>query len=87
MTQPLPSTQTRYPWRAVARTLAAVTVALLPALPDIAKAAGVATIPLVAAVLAVAATVTRILAIPAVDATLRRLAPWLAATPTNPLSR
>lgn len=86
MTQPA-ATQSRYPWRAVARTVAAVALALLPLLPAIADQLGIAAVPVVAAVLAAAAAITRVLAIPEVDMLLRRYLPWLATTPTLPPGR
>ncbi|MFU8873240.1 hypothetical protein [Micromonospora sp. SL4-19] len=77
------TTQTRYPWRAVARTTFAAVVALLSLLPTIAAAAGVDAVPLVAQALAVAAAVTRVLAIPGVDDFLRRYLPFLASAPAG----
>jgi hypothetical protein len=75
-------TQSAHPWRAVLRTTAAVAVALLPMLPAIIDAAGVSRSATgVAGTLAVAATATRILAIPAVNATLQKWLPALAAEP------
>jgi len=77
-------TQTRHPWRATARTTFAVTVALLTLLPVAAAAGGIATVPAVAQLLAVAGAVTRVLALPTVDAFLRTFLPWLASTPDAP---
>lgn len=82
MTDPIPaSTQTRHPWRATARTVFAVALVLLPLLPAIADALGVAAVPWVAGFLAAAAGVTRVLAMPQVDALLREHLPWLASEP------
>lgn len=82
MTEPTPApTQTQHPWRATARTVFAVVVALATLAPQIAAAADVATVPAVAQVLAVAAAVTRVLAIPGVDELLKRFAPFLASEP------
>lgn len=79
------STQTRYPWRALARTLFAVVVALAAGAPivyqaimaqDPSLATGWA-----ATVLAVAGAVTRVLALPWTEAFLQRFLPFLAAEP------
>ncbi|MBM0229563.1 hypothetical protein [Micromonospora sp. ATA51] len=86
MTNPVTaSTQTRHPWRAVARTIFAAVVALLSLLPTIAAVAGIDAVPLVAQALAVAAAVTRVLAIPGVDAFLREYLPSLASSPAGEL--
>ncbi|MCW3838533.1 hypothetical protein ONA70_00255 [Micromonospora yasonensis] len=77
------TTQTRHPWRAVARTIFAAVVALLSLLPAIAATAGIGAVPLVAQALAVAAAVTRVLAIPGVDGFLRRYLPFLASAPAG----
>ncbi|WP_435589819.1 hypothetical protein [Micromonospora aurantiaca (nom. illeg.)] len=74
-------TQTRHPWRATLRTLAAAIVGAITLIPVVAVTAGVDTVPAVAQVIAVATAVTRVLALPAVDAWLRRYLPWLATTP------
>lgn len=76
MTQP---TQTRHPWRATLRTVAAVVIALLPALPDIVDAMGLSAYAWAAGILAVAAGITRVLAIPAVNDVLSRWLPALSA--------
>ncbi len=81
---PQTPTQTRHPWRATARTVAAATVGLLSLLPWLAATAHVDTVPAVAQVLAVTGLITRILAYPAVDAWVRRYVPWLAASPSKP---
>lgn len=68
-----PPTQIRYPWRSVIRSVAVATIALLPVLPEIAKAAGVETVPLVASTLGIVAVLQRIITIPEVDR-------WLTTT-------
>ena len=68
-----PPTQIRYPWRSVVRSVAVATIALLPVLPEIAKAAGVETVPLVASTLGIVAVLQRIITIPEVDK-------WLTTT-------
>lgn len=68
-----PPTQIRYPWRSVLRSVAVATIALLPVLPEIAKVAGVETVPLVASTLGIIATLQRIITIPEVDK-------WLTTT-------
>jgi len=81
-TTPQPvATQTRHPWRAVTRTVAAAIIGALSLLPTVAATAGIDSAPLVAQSLAVTGAVTRVLALPAVDAWLRRYVPWLAAEP------
>lgn len=68
-----PPTQIRYPWRSVLRSVAVATIALLPVLPEIAKAAGVETVPLVVSTLGIVAVLQRIITIPEVDK-------WLTST-------
>jgi len=88
-TPPVPApTQTRYPWRATLRTIAAAAVGALTLIPVVAVTAGLDTVPAVAQVVAVAGAITRVAAVPAVDAWLRRYLPWLATTPpTNAVDR
>lgn len=81
MSDELPATQTKHPWRATARTVFAVVVAVLTLLPVVAATGGIATVPAVAQVLTVAAAVTRVLALPAVDVFLKQFLPWLATEP------
>lgn len=81
MTQTPAPTQTRHPWRAVARTVFAAVVALASLLPYIAAEAHIDAVPAVGQVLAVAGAITRILAIPGVDKWLRDYLPFLAAEP------
>jgi hypothetical protein len=76
-----PATQTKYPWRATARTVFAAVVGALTLIPIIATTAKLDTIPAIAGIVAVTGTVTRILAIPEVDSWLRHFVPWLATTP------
>ncbi|MFF0467576.1 hypothetical protein ACFYPX_09155 [Micromonospora zamorensis] len=84
MTSPAtPTTQTRHPWRATARTVFAATVALLSLLPTVAIAGGVDDVPLIAQAVAVAAGVTRVLALPGVEDFLQRFLPFLAAAPAG----
>ena len=68
-----PPTQIRYPWRSVLRSVAVATIALLPVLPEIARVAGVETVPLVASTLGIVAVLQRIITIPEVDK-------WLTST-------
>lgn len=68
-----PPTQIRYPWRSVIRSVVVTTIALLPVLPEIAKVAGVETVPLVASTLGIVAVLQRIITIPEVDK-------WLTST-------
>lgn len=68
-----PPTQIRYPWRSVIRSVAVTTIALLPVLPEIARVAGVETVPLVASTLGIVAVLQRIITIPEVDK-------WLTST-------
>ena len=68
-----PPTQVRYPWRSVIRSVAVATIALLPVLPEIAKVAGIETVPLVASTLGIVAVLQRIITIPEVDK-------WLTST-------
>lgn len=75
----LSPTQVQRPWRSTVRTTIAAGIGLLPLLPEIARAAGIERVPLVAACLAIAAAVARVLAIPGVEAWLRRWIPALAA--------
>lgn len=78
------TTQGAHPWRATARTVFAIVVALLTLLPVIAATAGIGAVPAVVQVLAVAATITRVLALPGVEDFLQKYLPFLAAdTPTT----
>ena len=75
-------TQTQHPWRATARTLFAVVVAVAAAWGLVVEAAGVdQTIPVVAASLTFAAGITRVMALPAVNELIGRFVPWLAPEP------
>ncbi|GAA5198797.1 hypothetical protein GCM10023322_73020 [Rugosimonospora acidiphila] len=81
---PTTPTQTKYPWRAVARTVFAGIIGGLTLLPEIAADAHIGTVPTVAQVLAVTGAITRILALPSVDAWLTTYLPWLGAAPSRP---
>lgn len=81
MTQP---TQSRHPWRATTRTVAAGVIAALPFLPVIAETFGVQGVGWVAAGLSIVGGVTRLLAMPGVNGWLQRFAPFLAAAPKPP---
>lgn len=82
MTLPTPApTQTRHPWRATLRTVAAGAIGALSLLPTVAVVGGIDDVPAVAQAVTVAAAVTRVLALPAVDGWLRTYLPWLAASP------
>lgn len=74
-------TQTRHPWRATLRTVAAGAVSGAVVLPLVADQLHLSNVPAVAAVVAGCGALTRVLAMPAVDAWLLRFAPWLAAQP------
>ncbi|MEV7264723.1 hypothetical protein AB0N38_14335 [Micromonospora aurantiaca] len=76
-------TQTRYPWRATLRTVAAALVGALPLIPVVAETAGVDKVPWIAVVILAAGAATRVLALPGVDAWLRQYLPWLATTPAG----
>lgn len=73
--------RTTRPWVATGRSVIITALAIVPALPEIAKAAGIDTVPFVASILAVSAAITRVIAVPAVHAQLDRL---LHRTPTPP---
>ncbi|MGC3903932.1 hypothetical protein ACYB2S_07350 [Corynebacterium variabile] len=74
---------TRSQWRDTLRTIVVAGVALLPILPELARASGVETVPVVVGVLAVAAAVQRVLAVPAFRTWARKYAPWNWTTPTD----
>lgn len=65
-------TQVARPWRATFRVVGVTALALLPALPEIADATNIDTVPTVIALLTIAAAVQRVLTIPAVDRVLAR---------------
>lgn len=75
------TTQVRYPWRATVRTVLAAGVGILPLLPLIVEAAGIATVPWVVGVLALAGAITRVLAVPGVEAWVRKYLGFLSAQP------
>lgn len=74
-------TQVLYPWRAVARTVFQVTVALTTLIPVVVATGGIPATGAVVWVLGVCGAVTRIMAAPAVNEVLARVAPWLLAEP------
>lgn len=78
MSDQLP-TQSRYPNRAMMRTIAAAIVGFLFLAPEIARVAGIESVPWIAGALGVMAIITRVLAIPAVNDWLRQFIPFLAA--------
>lgn len=65
-------TQVARPWRATVRSSAVLLLALLPALPEIADAANIDTVPFVVTLLAIAAAIHRVILIPEVDRELAR---------------
>lgn len=65
--------RTPTPWAATLRSALITALAIAPALPDIARAAGLDTVPFVASVLAISGAVTRVLAVPAVADQIDRL--------------
>ncbi|MFW9221539.1 hypothetical protein [Corynebacterium striatum] len=67
-----PPTQVQHPWRSTVRATLTATLALIPLLPEIARAAGIETIPAVASVLAVVAAIQRVITLPAVDSWLTK---------------
>ena len=77
-------TQVRRPRAAVARTLVAAFLGLLPLIPEIVKLYGLDSIPWVASAAALAATTTKVLAMPGVEKWLSTYAPWLSAGGTPP---
>lgn len=74
-------TQTAHPWRATARTVVQVALALATLIPVIVVTGGIPVEGAVVQVLAVCAGLTRVMASPAVNAVLSRFAPWLLAEP------
>lgn len=67
-------------WRKTVKTTLIAAFSLMPLLPEIAKAAGIDTIPAVMATLAVVAATQRILAIPEID---QKINTWLGAPPPD----
>lgn len=73
------STQTRYPWRTVVRTIFQFVVGLAASWGIIVAAAGIDPgIEWVAGSVAIAAGITRVMALPAVDDLIHRFLPFLA---------
>lgn len=79
MTEKNKPTQTERPHNAVLRTIIAAAIGLLPILPEISRAAGVAEWPWVVTALGITGAVTRVLALPAVEQWLQDYVPWLSA--------
>lgn len=81
------ATQTRYPWRAVIRTVVEAILALAAAAPllyvAVTDSSGEAATGAGAVFLAVAAAITRVFNLPAVDSFIRRFLPWLAPDPAR----
>lgn len=76
------STQSQYPWRAVARTAFAVVGGIAPMVPLLVDASGLPTSwPAVAGSVTIAAGITRVLSLPQVDAFLNQWVPWLSTSP------
>lgn len=67
-------------WRKTIKTTAIVALGLIPLLPEIAKAAGIETLPAVVSTLAVVAAIQRIIAIPQID---KQINQWLGAPPPD----
>lgn len=81
------ATQVQEPRRATIRTVVVAILALIPILPEIARAAGVENIPLVAAFLGFIAAVQRVLVLESVEKWLNTYIPWLAADYKAPKHR
>nr|WP_312638514.1 hypothetical protein [Rhodococcus qingshengii] len=80
--RPDEATQSLYPWRAVARTVVAFLIAILPAVLAALTDASTATQnTALASAVPIIAGVTKILANPAVDALLKSYLPALATAP------
>ncbi|WP_067565782.1 hypothetical protein [Nocardia acidivorans] len=77
----VPSSQTAYPWRATARTVLQVVLALATLIPIVVITGGIPAGGAVAVILAACAGITRVMALPAVNELLARFAPWLLAEP------
>lgn len=76
-------TQSRYPWRAVARTAFAVLPLLAAMVPDVVDALGISQTSAGVIATGLALSITKILALPSVNAFLQAsgLLSWLAAEP------
>lgn len=81
MTPRKPPTQIAHPLRAVLRTVAAVVVAIVPAIPEIVTGAHLGSTAIGIQTVAIAGGITRLLASPKVEALLKCFAPWLATEP------
>ncbi|GAA1012166.1 hypothetical protein GCM10009551_097900 [Nocardiopsis tropica] len=78
--------RTSRPWAATLRSVLITALALVPALPEIARAAGIETVPFVASILAISGALTRVLAVPAVATQLERLGRRTPPTDPAPLT-
>lgn len=67
-------------WRKTVKTTVITALGLMPLLPEIAKAAGIETLPAVVSTLAVVAAIQRIIAIPQID---KQINSWLGAPPPD----
>jgi len=72
-------TQVNQPRRATIRTVIAAIVGLIPVLPDVIRAYGLDSIPVIAAGLTIIAATARVLTLPQVEKWLQDYAPWLSA--------
>lgn len=72
-------TQVNQPRRATARTVIAAIVGLIPVLPDVIRAYGLDSIPVIAAALTIIAATARVLTLPQVEKWLQDYVPWLSA--------
>lgn len=78
------STQVNHPWRATLRTGVAALVAAVPLVASVLAGLHLDGTVWGAWLISATAAVTRVMALPAVDAWLRRFAPWLAPQPPPP---
>lgn len=76
-------TQSRYPWRAVARTAVALLPLVLAMIPDVVDTVGLSQTKVGAGAVLVSLTITRVFALPTVNAVLQAsgILSWLAAEP------
>lgn len=85
---PIVPTQTKHPWRAVARTAVAALVAAAAIVPEVVSVSHLDTVPalsgVVGTLVAVSAGVTRVFALASVNGWLGKYLPFLAATPPTP---
>ena len=78
------SSQSAYPWRATARTVFQVSIALAALIPIVVVTGGIPVEGYVVTVLTACALVTRLMANPTVNAAIGKFAPWLLAEPRQP---